>query len=151
MHYLKVAIEVVFTSTLAVGVSLAHQPDLSDEMLAYVKRDGLMHLLHGQRYILQEMLVGQRALDQQEFVRAASSMAALFSMIPSTFEKNLMVDQSRARPEIWQNWNDFVSKAELMQKMAAELAAMAEIHGAQAVLEKVRQFDCGICHDVYRK
>ena len=121
------------------------------DMQRRAKRDGLMHLLHGQRYILQSMLVGQRKVDQEEFVRAANSMAALFSMIPSTFEKKLMVDQSRARPEIWQNWDDFVARAEVMQRQAAELAALAEIHGAQAVLEKVRQFDCGACHDVYRE
>jgi cytochrome c556 len=152
MQYFRGAVLLAaFTSLLVAGASRAHQPDLSNEMLVYVKRDGLMHLLYEQRYILQEMLVGKRELDQKEFVRAANSMAALFSMIPSAFEQDLMVDVSRAKPEIWQNWDDFVAKAELMQKMAAELAAMAEIHGAQAMLEKVRQFDCGICHNVYRE
>lgn len=138
-------------SMLTIQSSMAHPGDLPEDILAYVKRDGLMHLIKGQQYILQEMLVGKRDVNQEEFVRAAKSLAALFSMIPSTFEKNLTVDVSRAKPEIWLNWDDFVSKAAEFQKIAEELAAMGEIRGAQATMEKVRQFDCGSCHDVYRK
>jgi len=63
---------------------IAHPGDLPDDMLAYVKRDDLMHLIKGQQYILHEMLVGQREVDQEEFVWASKSHAALFSMIPST-------------------------------------------------------------------
>lgn len=136
---------------LPINSGSAHPGDLPDAMLAWVKRDGLMHLIRGQQYILHDMLIGRREVDQQEFVRAARSMAALFSMIPSTFEANLTVPQSRAKPEIWQNWDDFVAKALEFQKQAEEIVALAEIRGADAALEKVRVFDCGVCHDVYRK
>lgn len=137
--------------TLATAPTLAHPPELTAEMLAYVKRDGLMHLINGQRYILQQMLVGMREVDQAEFVRAARSLAMMFSMIPSTFEENLNVEESRALPAIWENWDDFVSKADEMRKIAEEIAAMGEIHGAEATLEKVRLLSCGGCHSIYRR
>ena len=140
-----------FALVLAASTVMAHPGDLPDDLLSYVKRDGLMHLIKGQQYILQEMLIGKREVNQQEFVRAARSLAALFSMVPSTFEKNLTVDVSRAKPEIWQNWVDFTARAAEFQKIAEEIAAMGEIRGAEATMEKVRLFDCNSCHDIYRK
>jgi len=141
----------VFITVLFSGISFAHPPAISDEMGAYIKRDGLMHLIRAQRYILQEMLVGKRELDQKELIRAAKALSAMFAMIPSTFEDRAMVDMSRAKPEIWENWDDFVAQAEEMRKIADEIAAMGEIYGAKAAIEKVRQFTCGGCHGPYRK
>jgi cytochrome c556 len=145
-----VAIAVLLYLSLT-GTGLAHPPALSNEMLAYVKRDGLMHLINAQRYILFDMLVGKTEVNQDEFVRATRSLAAMFSMIPSTFKDNLMVDESRAKPEIWDNWEDFISRAEELRLIAEEISVMAEIQGAEAALEKVRLFNCGNCHDYYRK
>ncbi len=133
------------------GASIAHPPSLSEAMGAYIKRDGLMHLIRAQRYILQEMLVGKRQLDQDEFVRAAKALESMFAMIPSTFEKSDMVDYSRAKPEIWENWDDFVAKADELRKLSAEIAATGEIYGAKIAVEKVRLYNCGNCHDPYRK
>jgi cytochrome c556 len=148
MKYTHIA---VFAAVLLVTpAGFAHPPNISEEMNAYIKRDGLMHLIRAQQLILQAMLVGQREVDQVEFVRAARSLEALFSMIPSTFEQNLTVYDSRAKPEIWRNWDDFVAKAGEFRKLAGDIAAQAEQQGAQAALEKVRQFDCGSCHNLYR-
>ncbi len=133
------------------GVSIAHPPSLSEAMGAYIKRDGLMHLIRAQRYLLQEMLVGKRKLDQAEFVRAARALEAMFAMIPSTFQESAMVDYSRAKPEIWEKWDDFVAKAEELRKLSADIASTGEIYGAEAALEKVRLYNCGNCHDPYRK
>ena len=149
--YKLITISVIFTGLLWAGVSTAHPPSLSEGMGAYVKRDGLMHLIRAQRYILQEMLVGKRQLDQEELIRAARALEALFAMIPSTFEVNAMVDYSRAKPEIWENWDDFVARAEEFRKLSADIAATGEIYGAAAALEKVRLYNCGNCHDTYRK
>jgi cytochrome c556 len=152
MRNLKVAVVAAALMACLGGVaSYAHQPDMSDGMLAYVKRDGLMHLINSQRYILIQMLVGQREVNQEEFVRAARSLEALFSMIPGTFEDNGMADYSRAKPEIWENWDDFVAKAEEFRRIAEDIATSAEESGAEASLEKVRLFNCGSCHDPYRK
>lgn len=152
MKLIRLAVaSVLLLSSLIVSNGFTHPADLPDAMLAWVKRDGLMHLIRGQQYILQEMLIGKREVDQKEFVRAAKSLAALFSMIPSTFGPALTVPQSRAKPEIWENWDDFVARAAEFQKQAEEITAIAEIRGADAALEKVRVFDCGVCHDVYRR
>jgi cytochrome c556 len=138
-------------SITGLGTIFAHPPNLTTEMLAYIKRDGLMHLINAQRYILNEMLVGKRKVEQDEFIRATRSLAALFSMIPSTFIDEYMVEESRAKPAIWENWDDFVSRAEEMRLIAEEISIMAELEGAEAALEKVRLFNCGNCHNYYRE
>ena len=147
MKSLKIIIPIVLMLWTS---AFAHQPDMSDERAAYVARDGLMHLMHQQRYILTEMLVGKKPIDQDIFVRSAKSIAALASMIPRAFEKNLMVFESRSNPEIWKNWDDFISVAENLRKVADEIASSAETHGAASIIEKVRQIDCGSCHGPYR-
>lgn len=151
MKKMKIALLASLFVLLWTQVGVAHPPGISDEMNAYIKRDGLMHLIRAQRYILQEMLVGKRELDQAEFIRASKSLAAMFSMIPSTFEEQAMVDYSRAKPEIWENWDDFVAQANELRMLAEEMAATAEIRGAAAALQMVRQLNCGSCHDPYRE
>jgi cytochrome c556 len=151
MKRFKIIVITALLSVLWVNLATAHQPNMSDERAAYITRDGLMHLLNSQRYILIRMLTGQSPVDQGEFVRSAKAVSALLSMIPVAFEKNLMVDESRAEADIWTNWDDFVSVAETQSKLAAEIAALAEINGAESVLQRVREFDCGSCHGPYRK
>jgi cytochrome c556 len=151
MKKIKYVVAAVLLCTLASGTGLAHPPNISEEMNAYIKRDGLMHLIRAQRLILHSMLVSQTEVDQAEFVRAVKALEALFGMIPSTFKENLMVYDSLAKPEIWRNWDDFVSKAEGMRNKAAEIAALAESQGANAALDMVRQLDCGDCHNIYRR
>jgi cytochrome c556 len=151
MKKIKLTILASLFVLLWTQLGLAHPPGISDEMNAYIKRDGLMHLIRAERYILQEMLVGKRELDQAEFVRASKSLAAMFSMIPSTFQENAMVDYSRAKPEIWENWEDFVAQATELRMIAEEMAATAEIRGAAAAVEMVRQLNCGSCHNPYRE
>ena len=143
MKRFKIIVMTALLCVLWVNFATAHQPNMSDERAAYITRDGLMHLLNSQRYILIRMLTGQSPVDQAEF--------ALLSMIPVAFEKNLMVDESRAKAEIWTNWDDFVAVADTQSKLAAEIAALAEINGAESVLQRVREFDCGSCHGPYRK
>lgn len=151
MKSLKVIVITALLSMLWVNITFAHPPSISDARTAYITRDGLMHLLNSQRYILIRMLTGQSPVDQAEFVRSAQAVSALLSMIPAAFEKNLMVDESRAKAEIWMNWDDFVSVADTQSKLAAEIAVLAEVNGAESVLQRVREFNCGSCHGPYRK
>jgi cytochrome c556 len=150
MKSIKIVLISAIWFGVGVGIAFAHGPDPSDEEAAYIARDGLMHLIAAQRGIIRNMAEGRTPVNDREFIKAAKALESLFSITPRAFEKNLMVDDSLAKPEIWQNWDDFVAKAEELRKVAAEIAATAEIRGAEAAKEMVGNLDCGSCHDPYR-
>lgn len=151
MKSLRVLVVTALIASLGAGFAYARHHDKPAERRAWVTRDGMMHLISDQRAILEDMAEGKRAADVAEFIRAANGLAALFQMIPSAFEQKVMYEESRAKPEIWQNWDDFVAKAILNSMAAAEIAATAELLGIDAAKSKVEAIDCAACHDPYRK
>ncbi|TVO77829.1 c-type cytochrome [Sedimenticola selenatireducens] len=62
-------------------------------------------------------------------------------------------EDTEALPKIWQNWDDFKSKYQVLQKEAAELqrvAAMGDEAAMKAQFGKTAK-TCGGCHKAYRK
>ena len=151
MKNLKVVVVTALLTVAWTGLVYAHGKDPSPEEAAYIARDGLMHLIVAQRGILRDMADGKKPVVRREFVRAANTLAYLFSTIPGAFEKNVTVADSRSKPEIWQNWDDFVAKAQNLRVVAAEIAAIADISGVDAAKDKIADIDCGSCHTPYRK
>lgn len=151
MKNIKVVVIAALFSAFGVSLTFAHEPDMSDEMSAYVARDGIMHLIGAQRNILRNMASGKIPDNRREFVRAANALAAMFAMLPTTFEKNAMVAESRAKPEIWTNWDDFVSTANTLSAVAANIATTAGTVGLDAGKAKIGEIDCGSCHTPFRE
>ena len=149
MNSLKVIFIAVLVSVLGVNVAMARHHG-EGGMRDWVARDGLMHLIGAQRGILQNIAKEGGAEDAAEFIRAANALSALLAMIPSTFEKNTIPDISRAKPEIWSNWDNFVSVANTQSIVAASLATTAMTEGLEAAKAKVDDLDCGSCHTPYR-
>ena len=145
MRSLKIIIITALITALGATLTFAGHHDETSEMRVFVSRDGLMHLISDQRAILRNSDVGAA-----EFIRAANGLSAMFAMIPSVFEKNAMVDGSRAKPEIWQNWDEFVSVANAQSIVAASIAITAETSGLDAAREKVSEINCGSCHTPFR-
>lgn len=82
----------------------------------------------------------------------AQAVADNAKKIPSLFSSGSITDKSRAKPEIWQKWDDFQAKAKDLENAAVKLAEVAKT-GDKAVigpqLKAVGQA-CGACHDAYR-
>ncbi len=80
----------------------------------------------------------------------AQAIADLVAVLPDQFPVGSIA--GGAKPEIWDNWDDFVSKAETVQseatKLAAGIAANDEA-GFQAQF-LVTVGACRSCHDTYR-
>ncbi len=74
-------------------------------------------------------------------------------MIDDIFPAGSGVGETRAKPEIWQNWAKFETAAKALQTATKELARIAETGDMAAVgaqLNKVGEA-CGGCHKPFRK
>ncbi len=83
----------------------------------------------------------------------AKAIAAAMDKVLDLFPKGSTAENSRAKPEIWEKWDEF-SKAPPMLKAAAQaLADAAMTKDEQLVGEKLKAFGkaCGTCHKPFRK
>ena len=148
MINIKTILVAVLISVLGVSITYARHHDER----AWVSRDGLMHLISDQRGILEAIAEknSNSAEDVAEFIRAANALSSMFAMIPSVFANDDLPDISRAKAEIWSDWDDFVAKANAQSVVAASIAITASTSGLDAAKPKVEEIDCGSCHDPYR-
>lgn len=85
----------------------------------------------------------------------AGAIAALAPVLPNLFPKGSGPEagETRARAEIWQNWDDFVATTAALREAANELALvtelgdMAEIAAQFGVMAKT---GCAACHRPFR-
>jgi cytochrome c556 len=82
----------------------------------------------------------------------AQAVADSAKQIPTLFPSGSITDKSRAKPDIWQKWDDFQAKAKDLEIAASKLSDVAKsgdkaLIGAQL---KATGQACGACHDAYR-
>jgi cytochrome c556 len=97
-----------------------------------------------------DYLKGQGSADN--LAADAQAVADNAKRVPSLFPPGSVTDKSRAKPEIWQNWDDFKAKAHALELAAEKLAEVAKTGDKAAIgpqLKAVGQA-CGACHDKYR-
>ncbi len=85
----------------------------------------------------------------------ARTVAATAPLIVPAMEQNTAGEGARetdALAKIWDNWDDFTSKAEDLEAAAVRLAELAEGDDMAAVGAQVQQVGgaCKSCHDAYR-
>lgn len=97
--------------------------------------------------ILSEMAKGNTAFDAEAANAALAKIAGLATKIPAAFETHYEDPKSEAKPEIWQNWDDFAAKS-----MALETAASTTVDSAAAIGPAMQTIGgaCGGCHKAYR-
>jgi cytochrome c556 len=83
----------------------------------------------------------------------AQAIALLATRIPELFPKGSLSDQSRAKEDIWQNWDQFVKSAEELKAQADELAFVSHNGKADAVGAQLKKVmgTCKSCHDSFRQ
>jgi cytochrome c556 len=124
----------------------------SPEYQAYAKRHELMEEMGDALLVLNEMSNEERPVDEQAFLMAAQTIVDGTGEVVSTFESQLTVPESRAMPEIWQNWDDFTAHNEMVAEAAKALVMAAQSGGFEAGRGLVRgvRDACGSCHRAYR-
>lgn len=118
-------------------------------------REAHMELYSFNLSLLGDMAKGTVAYDAGAAGMAASNIAALAAMDQARYwiegTDEMSIDDTRAKPEIWENMNDFKAKeAALMDAAKAmEGAAGQSLEALQGAMGPLGGA-CGACHKAYR-
>jgi cytochrome c556 len=137
----------------ACGGGTAEAPvDDTPEGAAFQYRRAVMQSIAYKVGQIRGIADGSIAGDQATFVKHATDVAALGSMIPEGFIPNSAVAGSAALPEVWTNMPDFQAKAMELTTAAQALASAAQqnFDGAKGMVQSVGG-TCGNCHRPYRR
>lgn len=98
---------------------------------------------------------GLGAKDGKAIAGHARAIAALAAALPKLFPKGSGPEagQTRAKPEIWQQWDKFVAATKALQEEATELAKVAgegDVAMAAPQFGEMARVGCGGCHRPFR-
>ena len=139
----------VLSMFIATAVSMAHgddhKPTPADK--AFEFRHGLMHTLE---WKFGKLVEAKMKGDKTAFRKNAADMAFLSTMVTEGFElKNSIVDESKAKKEIWEDWDKFQDKARNLQEATRDLSAPNYDFTAFDP-KKFGGQNCGGCHRDFR-
>ena len=83
----------------------------------------------------------------------AETMAINSLHIPLLFPQGSLTDKSKAKPEIWQKWNEFEATAKNLGTWAERLRDTARTKDAAATEVVMKEYGakaCGACHQPFR-
>ena len=83
----------------------------------------------------------------------AKNISEYATLIADAFKEEIAAGKTDAKPELWQNWDDFVAKANALNVAGTELAAAAAGGDTRAMMPGVKALGeaCRGCHNEYRK
>jgi len=83
----------------------------------------------------------------------AETMALNSEHIPMLFPQGTLTDKSKAKPEVWQKWDEFVKASQNFNQWAVRLRDTARTKDAAATEVVMKDFGrqaCGTCHTPFR-
>lgn len=129
---------------LSAGVVFAGKSTDPDAMA----RQALMGVNGMNAKILGEMAGGKVPFDAAAAEAAKAALIESASKTAATFEPQGTDAESKAKPEIWTNWDDFLVKADGLVK-AAEALDASSVEGVQAGMAAIGGA-CKDCHSKYQ-
>ena len=96
------------------------------------------------------ILKGKKIFDKSEVFNITQNISVIASKVPALFKEEEMDPKSKARPEIWFNYPDFVLKAKSLEQTASDLHK--KISYPQDIKLAMRQIGkmCKSCHELYK-
>lgn len=90
--------------------------------------------------------------DMDVISEQANLIAAWAEVMPDYFPEDSAMGDTKARPEIWENWDDFLAKANANHDAAIALANLADAGDADALPMAMKALSdtCGACHKLYK-
>jgi cytochrome c556 len=83
----------------------------------------------------------------------AKILAEYSGLIEGAYEKKVSAGATDSKPEIWQNWDDFLAKAKALGEASTKLSEVAQGGDIRATMTQVQAVGdtCSGCHNAYRK
>ena len=147
---MKHIIQLALLSAVMGSVAFAHSGVKDPTVMA---RMNLMTDISANMKALGQMIAGQTSYDGALAQRSAAALRQAAEEMPARFEQNATDPKSESRPEIWTDWDGFVSAARAMELAAMRLEEQAEFAGSGADLNQAFKDiseTCTSCHKTYR-
>ena len=140
-------ISIFLALTMSLGGVFAADEEPTAEEKAYKFRDGLFHVIYWQ---FERMIEAKFAGDKAEFHKNAAEISYLSKMIPEGFIPNSIVNGSKAKKEIWEDWDKFTAKA---ADFTSNVDALANPSYDIASFDpkKFGGENCGGCHRKFKE
>lgn len=133
--------------TLCGATAALAQDTRTPEEKSYQFRAGLFKTIE---WKFSQMIGAKFASDEAAFKKHAGDLAYLAGLITEGFElKDSLPEGTKAKKEIWEDWDDFVEKAGDFQKNAQALADSGDF--ASFDFKKFGSGNCGACHRNYKE
>lgn len=138
-------------AAVAAGIGMASAADESENVIKY--RQNVMRSIGGHTGAIAAVVKGEVSFGGHVAAHAESLAAMSETVIDLFPEGTLTGAETRAKPEIWQDWDDFRAKADDLQAAAGNLVQVVNGGGDLAAIETA--FGdvgkaCGGCHRPYR-
>ena len=139
--------------TACIGSAPLAQAGLDPEAFNVTYRQSIFSVLAGNFGPMLGMIKGEIPWDDATFQSLANDLATTASLdIPRAFPSKNDPGKTKARPEIWDNMDDFLLKMEALRTESAKLAELASGQDKAAIMAQFRITGktCGNCHDDYK-
>ena len=131
----------VLVGGIALSQAKATDPDVHARQVLMGGNGGAMGALGG-------MAKGEVAFDAAAAEAAKQTLIANAAGIAAAFTNNASDPESKAKPEIWANWDDFVANADALGAAAAALDA-SSLDGIKAGMGAIGGA-CKDCHTEFK-
>ena len=139
-------------TVLAVGLLSVAGGVHADEQGSIKYRQALMNANAGHAAAVAQIASGGVAF-QDQLKGHAHALAEVAKWVAPAFKEKALAGKTRAKEEIWSDWNDFESKAKAFADASAKVSAAADAGDMAAVGDGLNAvFDaCKSCHKKFRK
>jgi cytochrome c556 len=136
---------------LALGVGLVAIAQTKPEDSIKYRRSA-MYLVGANFGPLAAMAQGKRPYDKDAAIKHANIVAFVSKLPLEGFVPGTDTGETKAKPEIWQDMDDFKAKMDKMNQETAKLSQVAQSGDFEAVKAQVGETGkaCKACHDKYK-
>ncbi len=132
------------------GMTAAEAADEPENVIKYRR---IVMQSHGTHLLPISMIASGEVSFTGHIAAHARAAHAVSLMLADLFPKGTDVGDTRAKPEIWQNWAKFETAVETLKTATAELVRVAEGGDLAAIGAQLQNVGkaCGGCHKPFRK
>jgi cytochrome c556 len=144
---------IALATLLAVAAAAAHSAPPSKAEQAIDYRHSVYHVISWNVHKMGDAVDGKVPYDKDAFALQAARVAMLAPMLPEGFPQgSYLKGKTEAKPDIWTNRAEF---DELMKKLAAKSAALADVAKGGDLAAVKPAFGeltrvCKSCHDKFK-